>query len=102
MDYIPTRRLVGNQMYTLAAIMAHNLNHELQMMAHPMTRGTLEKRSTKWIFEEARTIRHLLIQRAGRLTNNQGNLVLTLNANAKVEKQITHFLTCLGCQDLLK
>jgi hypothetical protein len=33
MDYIPVRRLGGNQFYNLAAILAHNLTREIQMMA---------------------------------------------------------------------
>jgi hypothetical protein len=30
MDYIPVRRWAGNQLYTLAAIMAHNLTREIR------------------------------------------------------------------------
>jgi hypothetical protein len=30
LDYIAVRRLYGNQMYMMAAIMAHNLNRELR------------------------------------------------------------------------
>jgi hypothetical protein len=31
MDYLPTRRLIGNQIYLQSAIIAHNINRELQM-----------------------------------------------------------------------
>jgi hypothetical protein len=31
LDYIPTRTLAGNQLYLLAAVLAYNLNRELQM-----------------------------------------------------------------------
>ncbi|MGB5678816.1 MAG: IS1380 family transposase [Gammaproteobacteria bacterium] len=32
MDYVPTRRKAGNQVYLLSAVLAHNLNRELQML----------------------------------------------------------------------
>ena len=35
LDVIPSRRLAGNQMFTLCAMMAHNLSREVQMLAAP-------------------------------------------------------------------
>ena len=40
-------------------------------------RGTTENRAPLWKFTELKTLRHLYIQRAGRLTNPQGRLTLT-------------------------
>jgi hypothetical protein len=31
MDYIPTRKKAGNQVYLLSAVLAHNLNREIQI-----------------------------------------------------------------------
>ena len=76
MDYVPTRRLCGNLLYYQSAVLAHNLYRELQMTTHSAERVTTEKRST-WIFEDAASIRHKIIQRAGRLTRPQGRLRLT-------------------------
>lgn len=99
MDYIPTRRLLGNQIFTLSATMAHNLTRELQMTADPKsTRGTTEKRSPRWIFQQARTLRHRIFQRAGRLTRTHGRLTLIMSINAEVKKQVRHFLAALGCR----
>jgi hypothetical protein len=92
MDYIPVRRWGGNQLYTLAAIMAHNLTREIQMAARPKDRGTTEKRSPLWCFEELKTLRHLIIQRAGRLTTPQKRLTLTLNGNEAVQRDFIMFL----------
>jgi hypothetical protein len=92
MDYIPVRRLGGNQFYSLAAILAHNLTREIQMVARLRDRGTTEKRSALWSFDELKTLRHLIIQRAGRLTNPQGKLTLTMSANAAVQKDFLSFL----------
>ena len=92
MDYIPVRRLGGNQFYNLAAILAHNLTRELQMVARFRDRGTTEKRSTLWAFDELKTLRHLVIQRAGRLTAPKGKLTLTMSANEAVQKDFLAFI----------
>jgi len=44
MDYVPTRRLSGNQMYFLSAVLAHNLYRELQMEVRVAERSTRGKR----------------------------------------------------------
>lgn len=92
MDYIPVRRWGGNQFFTMAAIMAHNLTREIQMVALPKERGTTEKRAPLWCFHELKTLRHLIIQRAGKLTNPQGELTLTLNGNEAVQRDLFMFL----------
>lgn len=92
---IPTRRLEGNQLYTLCAMMAHNLSRELQMLAAPRRRRAMAKRPAAWTFETLDTLRHRLIQRAGRFTRPQGELTLTLSANKTVRKDLLHFLDCI-------
>jgi hypothetical protein len=86
MDYIPTRRKAGNQVYLLAAVLAHNLNREMQMLCHEQERNTTEKRAPLWCFEHLGTLRRKLIQRAGRLTKPQGTLTLTMSANQAVKQ----------------
>jgi hypothetical protein len=92
MDYIAVRGLLGNQLYLLAAVLSHNLNRELQMEARIPDRGTTEKRAPLWVFEELRSLRHRFIQRAGRFTNPQGNLTLTLSANESVKWGLLQYL----------
>ena len=92
MDYVPTRRLSGNQLYFLSAVFAHNLYRELQMMTRDADRQTTPKRAALWIFDEAASIRHKLIQRAGRLTRPQGRLRLTLSGNEATRKEMLHYL----------
>lgn len=92
MDYIAVRRLYGNQMYMLAAIMAHNLNRELQMTVKQRERGTTEKRAPLWKFQELGTIRQRIIQRAGRLTEPQGTLTLTMSGNEAVKRDLMAYL----------
>jgi len=49
MAYVPTRTWIGNQLYLIAALMAHNLSRELQMMTQPAERTTGEKRPALWL-----------------------------------------------------
>jgi hypothetical protein len=95
MDYIPTRRRAGNQIFVLAAMLAHNLNREMQMMAGAQQRNTTERRAPLWHFQQLGTLRRKLIQRAGRLTRPQGALTLTMNANPVVKSELLHFLEVL-------
>lgn len=96
MDYVPTRREAGNRIYALAAILAHNLNRELHMIARRPCRKTTEKRAPLWSFERLDTLRHKIIQRAGRLTRPKGQLKLTMSANEAVQNDLLHILGALG------
>ncbi|MBB3063724.1 IS1380 family transposase [Microbulbifer rhizosphaerae] len=92
MDYVPTRKLAGNQVYVLAAVLAHNLNREMQMQCLPKARNTTERRAPLWQFEQLGTLRRKLILRAGRLTRPQGQLTLTMSANPAVKSELLHYL----------
>lgn len=95
MGYVPVRKLVGNRLYLLAGMLAHNLMRELQMMTTPKSRGTTEKRTALWCFEQIGTIRKNILLRAGRFTRPGGRLTLTMSANRAVKKQILKFLEAL-------
>lgn len=96
MEYIAVRHLHGNQIYMMAAILAHNLNRELQMATTLATRGTTVKRAPLWSFVELATLRHRLIQRAGRLTKPSNRLTLTMSANEAVKMELLRLLEGLG------
>jgi hypothetical protein len=95
LDSIPTKQLIGNQIFTLCAMMAHNLSREVQMLAAPAADRARPKRPAAWAFEKLDTLRHRIIQRAGRLTRPQGQLTLTMSANEAVRKDLIHFLDVL-------
>ena len=80
MGYVPVRTRVGNQLYLLAGLFAHNLIRELQMTTTPRSRRTTAKRAALWVFEERHTFRSGFLRRAGRLTWPQGKLTLTVSA----------------------
>jgi hypothetical protein len=92
LDYIPTRTLAGNQIYLLAAVLAYNLNRELQMTVETPDRATTPTRAPLWTFKQLETLRRTLVQRAGRLTRPQGELTLTVSANNQVKKELLHYL----------
>ena len=92
MGYVPVRKWLGNQMYLLAGLFAHNLLRELQMMTSAPSRRTTEKRTPLWAFEELHTFRAGLLQRAGRLTRPHGKLTLTISASHWIKNRILDVL----------
>ena len=95
LDVIPSKRLAGNQVYTICAMMAHNLSREIQMLTSSPLHRAQPKRPAAWTFQTLDTLRHRIIQRAGRLTKPQGELTLTMSANKAVRKDLLHFLDTL-------
>ena len=93
--YVPTRTWIGNQIYLVAALMAHNLSRELQMRTMTPERGTEQKRPALWPFASIATIRRRIIQRAGRLIYPQGKLTLSMSANEAVKNELLHSLVAL-------
>ena len=95
LNVIPCRRLAGNQIFTICAMMAHNLSREIQMLAQPSASRSLAKRPAVCAFARLDTLRHRIIQRAGRLTRPQGELTLTMSANQAVRSDLMQFLDIL-------
>lgn len=91
LDYVPTKTLAGNQVFLLAAVFAHNLNRDLQMMTREPSRDTTPQRSPLWQFERLQTVRLKLINRAGRLNQPQGRLTLTMSTNPAVKEELLHY-----------
>ena len=61
LNVIPTRRLIGNQVYTLCSMMAPNLSRELQMISAPAASRAKSKRPTAWQFTTLDALRHRII-----------------------------------------
>jgi hypothetical protein len=96
LNVLPSKRLAGNQLYTLCGIMAHNLSREVQMLASANRASrALPKRPAVWKFEKLETLRRRIIQRAGRLTRPQGELTLTMSMNRKTRCDLMRFLDVL-------
>jgi hypothetical protein len=95
MGYVPVRTWIGNQIYLLASLLAHNLVREFQMITTPQHRHTTAKRAALWVFEKLDTIRLSLIHRAGRLNNPGGQLTLTVSANSTIKRRMLRYLDIL-------
>lgn len=92
LDVVATRTSGGNQLFSLAGILAHNLTRELQMRAFRPTRGTLLKRPAIWVFESLHSIRHRIFLRPGRIVRPQGKLTLKISADSHAESEIRNYL----------
>jgi hypothetical protein len=95
LDYIPTRREVGNRVYMLACIIAHTLGREMQMCSRPPERRNTPTRACLWVLEKLDTIRKGVIQRAGRLTRPGGKLTLTMAKNERLAGEFERLLRSL-------
>lgn len=92
LDVVPMRRKVGNQIFMLSSMLAHNLGRELQMAAKPRHRGTGYKRPSMWELSSLGTLRQNLLHTAGYLTNPQGELTLTMNLGDAARSDMTEYL----------
>lgn len=95
LDVVAGKRLSTNRVFTIASMLAHNLSRELQMAAAPPRRATLPTRPPRWLFQSLGTLRQWLLHRAGKLSRPQGELTLTVNANATVESELNRYLSAL-------
>jgi Transposase DDE domain group 1 len=95
LDVVPTRHYGANSAWQQFSILAHNVARSFQLdtIAEPKPRS--RKRTYTYLLRSMRTLRFLLITRAGRLTRIDGRNVLRLTANAATEQlyaKITHAL----------
>lgn len=95
MGHVPVRTRIGNQLYLLAALFAHNLTRELQMATAEPSRITTPKRAALWVFDELATLRNTLLRRAGRLTRPHGTLTLIVSGREWIKRRFLHFLAPL-------
>ena len=85
---VATRRRLGNELFTMAGMLAHNLAREVQMCAASPARSTMPKRPARWAFMQLGTLQRRLITCAGTLSRPQGRLSLTLGASEQVRHKI--------------
>lgn len=92
LEYIPVKRLNGNKLYCLSAMLAHNLHKEMQINTYEQDRGITAKRSPLWKFESISTFRKNVLQRAGRLIRPQGKLTLVIGKCEIVKQAIVDII----------
>jgi len=93
LDYIPCRRLFANQLYTCAALIAHNTARDMQVHHTPRRHDrNSPTRQALWDFLSLGTLRRRFFQRAGRLTRPAGHLTLTVSANDQARNDFAGYL----------
>src|SRR5947209_19623508 len=85
LDVVPTRHYGANCAWQQLSILAHNvaLSFQLDTLATPRRRS--RKRTYAYVVRSMRTLRFLLVTRAGRLTRIGGRNVLRLAQNPATE-----------------
>ncbi len=86
LDVVPTRHYGANSAWQQLSILAHNVARSFQLdtLAAPKPRS--RKRTYAYVLRSMRTLRFLLVARAGRLTRIDGRNVLRLAANPATEQ----------------
>ena len=92
LDVVATRTRCGNQLFTWAGVIAHNLSRELQMRTRAMDRSTWPKRPARWIFDSLGSLRQRLLLRAGRFVRPGGRLTLRIDAGPDVQAEIERYV----------
>jgi len=95
-DYVPVKEKAGNQLYMLGAIMAHNINRELQMRVYEKDRKANPKRAALWVFDSLHRIRNTLFIQAGRLIRPNGKFILCVNENHVFKQKVGEYSACFG------
>ena len=85
LDVVPTRHYGANCAWQQLSVLAHNLirSFQLDTLATPKPRS--RKRTYAYLIRSMRTLRFLLVTRAGRLTRIGGRHVLRLSHNPATE-----------------
>src|SRR5712692_453428 len=85
LDVVPTAHYGANSAWQQLSVLAHNLARSFQFdtLATPKPRS--RKRTYAYLIRSMRTLRFLLIARAGRLTRIGGRRVLRLSHNPAAE-----------------
>lgn len=93
LEYIPVKKLNGNKVYCLSAMMTHNLHREMQIHTYEQEYGTTTKRRPLWTFQSLATFRKNILLRAGRIIRPQGKLTLVQGGNKRVQNEIEDILS---------
>src|SRR5215472_10641164 len=95
LDVVPTRHYGANSAWQQLSVLAHNLIRSFQLDTLAIPKPRSRKRTYTYLIRSMRTLRFLLVTRAGRLTRIRGRHVLRLAHNPATEAlyaQIDHRL----------
>jgi hypothetical protein len=86
LDVVPTKHYVANAAWQQLSVLAHNLIRSFQLHTCAPPKRRSRKRTYTHLFRSMRTLRFLLIARAGRLTRIDGRNRLRLTHNPALEQ----------------
>lgn len=96
MEYLPSKRRCGNQLYLASCVLAHTLSREMQMLTTaPRQSVNTPKRTCFWPVQKIDTLRKSLIHQAARLTRPAGRLVLTMSRSLPIQRDFMRTLRSL-------
>ena len=84
-DVVPTHHYGANSAWQHLSVLAHNLLRSFQLQTLATAKPRSRKRTYAFAFRSMRTLRFLLIARAGRLARIDGRQVLRLTQNPATE-----------------
>jgi hypothetical protein len=84
-DVVPTHHYGANSASQHLSLLAHDLLRSFQLQTIATTKPRSQKRTYAFVFRSMRTLRFLLIARAGRLAQIDGRQVLRLTQNPVTE-----------------
>ena len=84
-DVVPTHHYGANSAWQHLSVLAHNLLRSFQLQTIATAKPRSRKRTYAFAFRSMRTLRFLLIARAGRLARIDGRQVLRLTQNPATE-----------------
>jgi hypothetical protein len=85
LDVVPTRHYGANCAWQQLSVLAHNLIRSFQLDTLAMPKPRSRKRTYAYLIRSMRTLRFLLVTRAGRLTRIGGRHILRLAHNPATE-----------------
>jgi len=95
-DVVPTHHYGANSAWQHLSVLAHNLLRSFQLQTLATTKPRSRKRTYAFAFRSMRTLRFLLIARAGRLARIDGRQVLRLTQNPATEALYDRVAHALG------
>ena len=102
-DHIPTNTYQANSAYMQISQMAYNIGTSMQhSMGFVKKRPDNKKRTRLFQYKEWKSVRFLLINRAGRVAWDNGVKVLQMSKNQKTKELYEKIIEALSIKDLKK
>jgi hypothetical protein len=86
LDVVPTNHYGANSAWQQLSVVAHNLFRSFQLDTGAEPKRRSRKRTYIYLLRSMRTLRFIVIARAGRLTRIDGRNVLRLAQNPSIEQ----------------